>query len=92
MQAIESADLVKVYGDNAKALQGITISIQKGELYTLLGPNGAGKTTFLRIISTQLMPTSGKAYVLGCDVVSEASEIESAFPFLLHELLVNFEV
>jgi len=67
--------LVKVYGDGVKALQGINVSIKKGELYTLLGPNGAGKTTFQRIISTQLMPTSGKAYVLGYDVVSEASEV-----------------
>jgi len=75
MQAIESFDLVKIYGDGAKALQGINISIKKSELYTLLGPNGAGKTTFLRIISTQLMPSSGKAYVLGYDVVNEASEI-----------------
>jgi len=75
MEAIKSADLVKVYGDGVKALQGINISIKEGELYTLLGPNGAGKTTFLKIISTQLMPTSGKAYVLGCNVVSEAPEI-----------------
>lgn len=75
MLAIESIDLTKVYGDGVKALKGINISIKKGELYTLLGPNGAGKTTFLRIISTQLMPTSGKAQILGYDVVSEASEI-----------------
>jgi len=75
MQAIGSVDLVKVYRNGVKALQGVNISMKKGELYTLLGPNGAGKTTFLRIISTQLMPTSGKASVLGYDVVSEASEI-----------------
>jgi len=75
MEAIESSDLVKLYEGKVKALQGINISVKKGELYTLLGPNGAGKTTFLKIISTQLMPTSGKASVLGYDVVSEASEI-----------------
>jgi ABC-2 type transport system ATP-binding protein len=75
MQAIKSTDLIKVYGEGFKALEGINISVKEGELYTLLGPNGAGKTTFLKIVSTQLMPTSGKAYVLGYDVVSEASEI-----------------
>jgi len=75
MQAIESVYLVKVYGDGVKALHGIDISIKKGEFYTLLGLNGAGKTTFVRIISTQLLPTSGECYVLGYDVVREASEV-----------------
>jgi ABC-2 type transport system ATP-binding protein len=77
MEAVESRDLVKVYHskETVEALKGVNISIRKGELFTLLGPNGAGKTTFLRIISTQLFPTKGEAYVLGYDVLTQPNEV-----------------
>jgi ABC-2 type transport system ATP-binding protein len=76
-KAVESVDLRKVYrGKEAiEALKDVNIDLDKGELFTLLGPNGAGKTTFLRIISTQLLPTSGDAKVLGHSVVNEAEEV-----------------
>lgn len=75
--AVRSLDLVKVYPskENVVALKGVNLSIETGELYTLLGPNGAGKTTFLRIISTQLMPTKGDATVFGFSVLSEPNEV-----------------
>ena len=74
---MKSVRLTKVYRgkETVEALKGITLSIRKGELFTLLGPNGAGKTTFLRIISTQLLPTSGEAYVLGFNVLDEAEKV-----------------
>lgn len=77
MEAVESINLVKVYHSKeiVEALKGVNISIRKGELYTLLGPNGAGKTTFLRIISTQLLPTKGEAYVSGYDVLTQPNEV-----------------
>jgi len=77
MEAVESVNLVKVYHskEDVEALKGVSISIGKGQLYTLLGPNGAGKTTFLRIISTQLLPTRGEAYVFGCDVSTQPDEV-----------------
>ncbi len=77
MDAVKSVNLVKVYHskETVEALKGVSLSIDKGELFTLLGPNGAGKTTFLRIISTQLLPTKGEAYVLGYDVLDEAKEV-----------------
>ncbi len=76
-EAIEATNLVKIYHgkETVEALRSVNISIKKGELFTLLGPNGAGKTTFLRIISTQLMPTNGKVSVLGYDVETEADEV-----------------
>src|SRR3972149_8943179 len=76
-KAVKSNELVKVYRskDTVEALKGVNISVDKGELFTLLGPNGAGKTTFLRIISTQLMPTKGDAEVLGHSVVNEPEEV-----------------
>ncbi|MEM3580503.1 MAG: ABC transporter ATP-binding protein [Candidatus Bathyarchaeia archaeon] len=77
MEAVKSIDLRKTYHGKeiVEALKGVNICIKKGELFTLLGPNGAGKTTFLRIISTQLLPTSGEAYVLGFHVLHEAEKL-----------------
>jgi ABC-2 type transport system ATP-binding protein len=75
--AVKSVNLRKVYHgkETVEALKGVSIDVGKGELFTLLGPNGAGKTTFLRIISTQLLPSGGDAEVLGHSVVSEAEEV-----------------
>jgi len=75
--AVKSIDLTKVYlsKEEVEALKGVNIAVGKGEIFTLLGPNGAGKTTFLRIISTQLMPTRGDAEVLGYSVVKEPWEV-----------------
>jgi len=74
---VKSINLVKVYRgkETVEALKGVSLYVKKGELFTLLGPNGAGKTTFLRIISTQLLPTSGEAYVLGFNVLHEAEKV-----------------
>ena len=74
-EAVTSHNLLKIYGKKVEALKDVTISIKQGELFTLLGPNGAGKTTFLRIISTQLMPTKGEAEVLGYSVIDEAKMV-----------------
>ncbi len=57
------------------ALQDINLEVKKGELFGLLGPNGAGKTTLIKILTTLLAPTSGKAFVAGYDVVKEAEKI-----------------
>jgi ABC-2 type transport system ATP-binding protein len=77
MEAIRTVDLVKVYHSKqtVEALKDVSLSIGKGELFTLIGQNGAGKTTFLRIISTQLLPTKGEAHVFGYDVVKQPKEV-----------------
>ena len=73
--AVETYKLSKIYRNGVQALRSVDINIEAGKITCLLGPNGAGKTTFLRIIATQLLPTSGEAYVLGYDVIKEADKI-----------------
>jgi ABC-2 type transport system ATP-binding protein len=51
------------------AVDAMTISIEQGEVFGLLGPNGAGKTTAIKMLTTLLPPTSGKAYVAGFDII-----------------------
>lgn len=75
--AIESSNLTKIYqGSEVRALSDVTLTAEESEVFTLLGRNGAGKTTFLRIATTQLMPTSGSVRVLGHDVVEEAEAVQ----------------
>jgi ABC-2 type transport system ATP-binding protein len=72
--AIEAHGLVKVY-DETRALDGIDLTVRRGQLFGFLGPNGAGKTTTIRILATLTRPDGGTARVLECDVVSEADAI-----------------
>ncbi|GAB2987124.1 daunorubicin resistance protein DrrA family ABC transporter ATP-binding protein [Actinotalea caeni] len=57
------------------ALQGVDLSVPSGEIHGLLGPNGAGKTTLCKILSTVLLPTSGRAEICGYDVVTETAAV-----------------
>lgn len=61
--------------DEVIALDNVNIEIRRGELFGLLGPNGAGKTTLIKILSTLLLPTSGRAVVDGLDVAEDFEEI-----------------
>lgn len=62
-------------GIKLEALKGISLEIKKGEIFGLLGSNGAGKTTFMNILSTILLPDSGRAEIFGYDVVEQAEEV-----------------
>ncbi len=69
--AVSVTNLVKRYKKGTEANRGIDFIAQKGEVIAILGPNGAGKTTFLRQLTTELKPTSGKIEVFGVDVINE---------------------
>ncbi len=66
--------LTKVFADFV-AVDHVSLSVQRGEIFGLLGPNGAGKTTTIRMLLGLLAPTSGAASVLGYDVVRQAEEV-----------------
>src|ERR687891_295459 len=72
---IEVRDLVKVYGTDTRAVDGITFEVAPGELFGFLGPNGAGKTTTIRILATLLRQTDGIARVAGIDVARHPEEV-----------------
>ena len=76
VKALEASQLTKVYKRSKKpALDSLDLEVEGGQIFTMLGRNGAGKATFLRIASTQLMPTSGSIRVLGLDAVREAKQL-----------------
>lgn len=72
--AIEARSLSHSYGDR-KALDGVSFTVQTGELFGLLGPNGGGKTTLFRIITTLLLPSGGSALVNGIDVAKDPTAV-----------------
>ncbi|HWR90144.1 MAG TPA: ABC transporter ATP-binding protein [Dissulfurispiraceae bacterium] len=76
MSIIAATDLVKTFG-NLRAVDGITLTIDKGECFGFLGPNGAGKTTVMSIISCFIPPTSGTVTVFGMDVREAPSKIKA---------------
>jgi ABC-2 type transport system ATP-binding protein len=71
-----------------KALDGVDLNVNSGEAFALLGPNGAGKTTFIRILTTQLKPTAGEAYVFGLDAVHEGSKVRKLVSYVPQEMSV----
>ena len=68
------------------AVDGLSFSAYRGEIYGLLGPNGAGKTTTLRILSTLIRPDAGDAFVDGCSVLKEGEKVRDKIGFMTSEL------
>ncbi len=67
---IRTDQLTKVYPGDILAVDHLDLSVQRGEIFGLLGPNGAGKTTTAGMLTTRVIPTSGRAFVAGIDVVA----------------------
>lgn len=75
-QAISVKNLTKSF-KTLKVLKGVDLSVQKGRVHALLGPNGAGKTTMIKIMSTLLLPDSGKVTINGFDAMKEPDKVRS---------------
>lgn len=82
---IEIKNLKKIFVSGKTkivAVDGIDLTVQKGEIFGLLGPNGAGKTTTMRIITTLLKPTSGTVDIAGLNVAKQANAVRTCIGYV----------
>jgi ABC-2 type transport system ATP-binding protein len=87
--AIEVEGLERAFSGGVLAVDGVDLDVAEGEIYAFLGPNGAGKTTTVRMLTTLLRPTGGRARVAGYDVVEEAGEVRRAIGVALQEAALD---
>jgi ABC-2 type transport system ATP-binding protein len=88
LYSIETKSLTKSFGDLV-AVNDISFSVEKGEIFGFLGPNGAGKSTTMMIFTTLLKPTSGKALIAGFDVMKDAKHVRESIGFVQQETTVD---
>ena len=94
--AIQTFQLTKTYGAN-RGIRNVSLTVERGEIFGFLGPNGAGKSTTLRTLLGFLKPTSGRAEVLGLDVLAHSVEIHRRLgnlpsEFSLEDRMTGFEL
>ena len=85
MLAVETEKLRKEFSGGIEAVAGVDLQINEGEIFAFLGPNGAGKTTTVRILTTLLRPTSGRASVAGLDLATQPHDIRHSIGVALQE-------
>ena len=90
--AIEAKGLVKRFGEDVLAVDGVDLAIQANTIYALLGPNGAGKTTAINILTTLLEPTDGWAKVAGFNVLEQANEVRKSIGVTFQETILDDEL
>jgi ABC-2 type transport system ATP-binding protein len=73
--AIDARALVKTYGQNVHALQGLSLAVARGSIFGVLGPNGAGKSTTVKVLTTLSRPDSGTATLEGLDVLAQPQQV-----------------
>ncbi|MBS7618851.1 ATP-binding cassette domain-containing protein, partial [Candidatus Bathyarchaeota archaeon] len=86
--AVQAKNLVKVYNGKVKALDGVDLTVEASGTFALLGPNGAGKTTLMRILTTQLKPSTGEAYVFGLNVTRDGGKVRKLVSYVPQEMSV----
>lgn len=83
MWAVVVSHLSKVYGkEKLKAVEDVSFSVAKGELFGLIGPDGAGKTSIFRMLTTLLLPDGGNAFVDGFDIVKDYKKIRATVGYM----------
>ena len=88
LYSIETKSLTKSFGDLV-AVNDISFSVEKGEIFGFLGPNGAGKSTTMMIFTTLLKPTNGNALVGGFDVLKNPKQVRESIGFVQQETTVD---
>ncbi len=87
--SIEARGLVREFKKGPRAVDGIDLRVDPGEIYGFLGPNGAGKSTTVHMLTTLLPPTAGTATVAGYDVVKEGPRVRKAIGAALQEAALD---
>jgi len=91
VSAIEVSQIVKRFGDFV-AVNGVTFSVEEGEIFGLLGPNGAGKSTLIRMLTTLLPPSAGSARVNGFDVGAQADGVRRSIGVIPQAMTSDLEL
>jgi len=86
---IEVEGLVREFKNGPRAVDGIDLRVEAGEIYGFLGPNGAGKSTTVLMLTTLLLPTAGTARVAGFDIVSEGPRVRASIGAALQEAALD---
>lgn len=81
MSILETKKLTRLYG-TFKAVDGLDIAIESGEIFVLLGPNGAGKSTVIKMLTTLLPPTSGDAFINGFSIKNQTNDIRKIIGYV----------
>ena len=89
MHAVEATGLEREFKGGIRAVDGVDLIVERGEVYGFLGPNGAGKSTMVRMLATLLRPTGGRALVAGHDVVSEAAAVRRSIGVALQDAAID---
>src|SRR5437667_1692502 len=87
--SIEAEGLVREFKKGPRAVDGIDLRVEPGEIYGFLGPNGAGKSTTVLVLTTLLPPTAGTARVAGYDVVREGPKVRTEIGAALQEAALD---
>ncbi len=90
--AVEAQDLTKIYHGNIRAVDAITFSIRRGEIFGLLGPNGAGKTTTIKMIVTLSNATSGRLQVFGVDIFRSPVAVRGMLGYVPQSISVDADL
>jgi ABC-2 type transport system ATP-binding protein len=88
-EGIEVENLVREFKKGPRAVDGISLTVEPGEIYGFLGPNGAGKSTTVLMLTTLLPPTSGTASVAGYDIVREGPQVRASIGAALQEAALD---
>ncbi len=90
--AVDAEGLGLTYADGTRAVEGLTLSVPRGEFFGFLGANGAGKTTTIKVFATLLEPTAGRVRVNGYDVTGERTRVRASVGYMAQETSVDEEL
>jgi ABC-2 type transport system ATP-binding protein len=89
MHALSIRNLIKIYKNGIRALDGVSLAVEEGDFFALLGPNGAGKTTAIGIITSLVNKTSGEVSIFGHDLDTDLESAKSCLGVVPQEINLN---